>query len=117
MKRKTKHHHAPARKAKPVRRNRPAKQVTTAIVHLPPPKAIVRNKERLLTGEEITLIKNTVAKGTTEEQFALYHWICKKHRMDPLTKEIYCVLFDVSKHHQDEKGIWCSGKDMVVITG
>jgi hypothetical protein len=51
--------------------------------------------------------------------------------MDPVAREVYCVLFNTKQHHQDydclgppecnfprtTTGIWHPGKDMVIMTG
>ena len=81
------------------------------------PTVIRGGRERELTQTEIDLVHRTVAKGTDEDQFALFLWFCRKHGLDPVAKEVYCLLFKVAKHHQDEKGIWCEGKEMVILTG
>lgn len=67
--------------------------------------------------EKIDLLKRTVAKGTDNDQFELFLSVCQRHGLDPFVKQVYCVLWPVSKHHQDEKGIWLPGHDMVIITG
>lgn len=67
--------------------------------------------------KQIELLKRTIAKGTDNDQFMLFMQVCQKHGLDPFVKEVYCVLWPISKHHQDEKGIWVSGHDMVIITG
>jgi len=81
------------------------------------PTVIRGGRERELTQAEIDLVHRTVAKGTDDDQFALFLWFCRKHGLDPVAKEVYCLLFKVAKHHQDEKGIWCEGKEMVILTG
>lgn len=70
-------------------------------------RTIVR-RELSFNREQIELIKTTVAKGTTDEQLNLFLYTCKKHRLDPLVGQIYCVLWprDNGKYH-----------DMVIITG
>jgi RecT family protein len=88
-------------------------------------------RQRELTQAEINLVHRTVARGTTPDQFALFLWHARKHHFDPVAKEVYCVLFGNSKHHQDFEcpgppscnlpatatGIWHPGKDMVIMTG
>jgi phage recombination protein Bet len=73
--------------------------------------------KRPLTGSEIELLRRTVAKGTTDDEFALFLWVCKKHKLDPLTRQIHCVRRWLNKHHQDEKGIWTGGYQMTVQMG
>lgn len=74
-------------------------------------------RERRLSQEKVDLLKRTVAKGTDNDQFELFLSVCQRHGLDPFVKQVYCVLWPVSKHHQDEKGIWVDGLDMVIITG
>jgi len=95
------------------------------------PTLIRQARERELTQAEIDLVHRTVAKGTSPDQFALFLWHCRKHGFDPVAKEVYCVLFNVTKHHQDfdcpgptlclqpqgTTGIWHKGKEMVILTG
>jgi phage recombination protein Bet len=58
-----------------------------------------------------------VCKGADNDEFALFLWTCKKHKLDPITKQIYAVFRNVSKHHQDEKGIWIAGRQMTIQMG
>lgn len=79
--------------------------IQTAIV---PVSTIQGKRERTLRAEEIELLKNTVAKGTTNDEFLYFMTICRKHRIDPFTKQIYCVVWptDGGKSH-----------DLVIIMG
>ena len=91
---------------------------STAIVPVTPRPIIVqKNRERQLSSEEIELLKRTVCKGADNDEFALFLWTCKKHKLDPITKQIYAVFRNVTKHHQDEKGIWVSGRQMTIQMG
>jgi phage recombination protein Bet len=81
------------KKRKPVPRRKPRKPVTTAIVTVPAPTIIQHNRERRLRPEEVDLLKKTVAKGTTDDEFLYFMTVCRKHRIDPFTKQIYCVVW------------------------
>jgi len=78
---------------------------------------VQRNRERALTGDEIELLKRTVCKGASNDEFALFLWTCRKHKLDPITRQIYAVMRNVTKHHTDEKGIWVAGKQMTIQMG
>src|SRR6266480_483689 len=99
------------------RKRKDAKSSAIVKAQVVTPVVVEAGRRRELTSREIELIQHTVAKGTTPEQFSTFLWYCRKHEFDPLAKEVYCILFTVTKHHQDEKGIWCAGKEMVIITG
>lgn len=116
----------PKRKKKPpqkAKRALKAPQTSTAIVPVAPAPA-VHWRERALSQDKIDLLKRTVAKGTDNDQFALFMQVCQRHGLDPFTKQIYCVLFPESKHHQEKKqtengviDVWVSGHTMVIMTG
>lgn len=99
----------PAPKAPLVRKAKPAPRQAAA------PAA--RSREPRLSQKDIDLLKRTVAKGVSDDEFALFLWVCKKHKLDPLTRQIYCVRRFLQKHHQDEKGIWHSGYQMTIQMG
>ena len=67
--------------------------------------------------DEIELLKRTVAKGTSDDEFKLFLWVCQKHKLDPLTRQIHCVMRWLNKHHQDEKGEWVGGHQMTIQIG
>ena len=37
------------------------------------------------------LIKHTVAKGTTNDEFEMFMYQCARTKLDPLTRQIYCI--------------------------
>lgn len=53
-----------------------------------------------LDREKIELLKRTVAKGTTDDQFALFMTIAQRRRLDPFAKQIWCVL------RKGKSGLW-----------
>jgi phage recombination protein Bet len=61
-----------------------AAPVTTAIIRHP-------SQERTLRPAEIDLLKKTVAKDCTDEEFSLFMLVCKKKKLDPFTKQVYCI--------------------------
>lgn len=44
------------------------------------------------TSDQISLIKDTVAKGTTDNELALFLHYCKSRGVDALDKMIYCIV-------------------------
>lgn len=74
-------------------------------------------KAKRLQKNEVELLKRTVAKGVSDDEFALFLWVCKKHKLDPLARQVHAVRRFVQKHHQDEKGIWIAGHQMVIQIG
>jgi phage recombination protein Bet len=53
---------------------------------LRPPEAQVAFSQ-----DQIELLKNTVCKGATDDEFALFLQVCKKKRLDPFSKQIYAI--------------------------
>lgn len=83
------------KKAAPVRRRRTVVVKGTDIVKTPVTTPVVyqQGRYRELTRDEIDLLKRTVAKNTDDDQFALFLLVCRRHHVDPFTKEIYCILY------------------------
>jgi phage recombination protein Bet len=42
--------------------------------------------------QQLELIRKTVAKGTTPEQFLLFIEVCKHYRLNPMARQIYAVV-------------------------
>jgi phage recombination protein Bet len=63
--------------------------MSTALAKTGP--AQLARQEDGLTDEQITLIKNTIAKGSTNEELALFVQTAKRLRLDPFARQIFLV--------------------------
>ena len=102
MHKRASHRKPKQRKAKQHRRDRNPQAVHAPIT------AIVKNRERSLKPDEIDLLKKTVAKGTDDQEFALFMLICRKHKLDPFTRQVYAIIWPTNNGQSHE---------MVIITG
>jgi phage recombination protein Bet len=104
-------------KRKPTKR-KTRKPTTTAIVSVAPPAQLDRaRRQHGLSREDVALLKQTICKGITESELAMFLWVAKKHKLDPMTRQLHAVKRFVTKHHQDEKGIWVGGEQMSIQIG
>ncbi|SHE47281.1 phage recombination protein Bet [Marinitoga hydrogenitolerans DSM 16785] len=53
----------------------------------------VESKEIKFSSEEVQLIKETVAKGTTDVEFRFFLELAKRYDLDPFKKQIWCVKY------------------------
>ena len=74
-------------KRKPPKRKR---QTSTALVPVAPAPLVRR--EPSLRPEQVSLLKRTVAKGTSDDEFALFLLVARKHKLDPFTRQLHCVM-------------------------
>jgi len=49
------------------------------------------------TEEQINVIKNSIAKGATNEELEMFLYTCKRTGLDPFSKQIYSVQFGKSR--------------------
>lgn len=60
----------------------------------------VSNTESVIgsfTQKELDTLKSTIAKGTTNEQFALFIQTCVNSGLNPFLNQIYCIVYDGQK--------------------
>lgn len=85
-------------KKKKVKRKQATKRKTTkrkrakstALVKAAP-APVTKAAPWVLRRDQVELLKRTVAKGTTDDEFALFLWVAKKHKLDPMTRQLHCV--------------------------
>ena len=52
---------------------------------------------RTYGGKELQLIKRTVAKDTTDDEFNMFIEICKRQGLDPFRRQIYALVYNKDK--------------------
>jgi len=62
-----------------------ATATSEAIVVAPPIRA------REIPEKDIELIKRTVAKDCTDDELKLFLWVARKHKLDPMTRQLHAV--------------------------
>ncbi|WP_010498572.1 RecT family recombinase [Paenibacillus elgii] len=50
------------------------------------------------TQSELDTLKNTIAKGTTNEQFSLFVQTCARSGLNPFLNQIYCIVYNTRDH-------------------
>src|SRR5258705_3292 len=83
------------------------------------------SREYNLKHEQIELIKSTCCRGATDEELRLVLWVAKKHRLDPLTRQLHAIKRNVTKHHKETRTgqdggtfeVWVPGEVMTIQVG
>lgn len=73
------------------KRTKRKRQTSTALVAGVLLEQLAKREPWVLRADQVALLKRTVAKGTTNDEFALFLWVAKKHKLDPMTRQLHCV--------------------------
>lgn len=69
-------------------------------------KPAIRKDLMAFDHEEQALLKTTIAKGTTDEQFNLFIQVCKQTGLNPFARQIYAVVRNVKSKDKYGNDIW-----------
>lgn len=82
------------------------KVMDIATYHAPQAPATQR-----FTQHQVEILKNSICRGISDEEFAVFLMACSKTQLDPFMKQIYCV----KRKSKRPDGSW--GESMTIQTG
>ena len=82
---------------------------TQALTPYEEPRSVVN-----FDAARLELLRNTIAKGTNDEQFALFVEVARRTGLDPFAKQIYAVM---RKTRAQVNGQWDDVPEMTIQTG
>src|SRR5271166_5652076 len=96
------------KKKKKLHSKKGKKRSKSTALAVTPHLVYVQGKEHRLDEKEVQLVRDLCAKGADEQEFQLFMQICRKSKLDPFLKQIYCIIWptDQGRSHT-----------MVIITG
>lgn len=67
--------------------------MTTALQHQPRPGSLVTSDLQYgMTRDQLDLVKRTIAKGTSDDEFALFMTVAQRRGLDPFDRQIHAVM-------------------------
>lgn len=60
-------------------------------------------RPRDYTGEQLALIRRTVAKDTTPDEFSMFMEVCRRVGLDPFRRQIYCLVYNAK--NKDKRSV------------